>query len=293
MASLATTASVLKQNYLPLIKSRQTLLLALTGAAGYLCQPTLHPSWLTFFGLTGCLLATISGCTVLNMLFDRDIDCMMERTRHRPLCEGSVNTLTAAWLGAMLVGIGLLWAALISLPLFLVILSGAILNVVVYTLWLKRRSAWSILWGGMAGGMPILAGRVLAIGHVDLVGLGLALVIVCWIPSHNLTLSILYSTDYRNAGVPTILNSYGETATHFLVAFSSILVAIIMTYVFSYLGLRGPLMGLFFAISLVLVGLAVFSWLNPARKLLATTYKYSSMYLLLSTLLLVFSGIGG
>ncbi len=287
MASLATTATALKQNYLPLIKSRQTLLLALTGMAGYFCQTPAPISWLRFLGLVSSLLLTISGCTVLNMLFDRDIDCKMERTRHRPLCEGQVSTIAAGWLGGGLLTLGLLWAIALSIPLFAVILTGACLNVLVYTAWLKRRSAWSIVWGGVAGGMPILAGRVFAIGHIDLLGLLMALVIVCWIPSHNLTLSMLYASDYRQAGVPTVLTSYGVAATHFLITFSSILVSIIMIQVVNQLGLTSVVMSLFFIISLGLVGLAVYSWVSPTRRMLTMVYKYSSVYLLSSTLLLV------
>jgi protoheme IX farnesyltransferase len=291
MASLTTTATALKEQYLPLIKGRQTFLLALTGAAGYLCQPPAAAGWLQFTGLVGSLLATISGCTVLNMLFDRDIDEKMERTRHRPLAQGRVDGLTAGWLGGGLLVSGLLWAAWLSISYFMVILAGACLNLLVYTVWLKRRSAWSILWGGVAGGMPILAGRVLARGEMDLPGVLLALVIVCWIPSHNLTLGMLYSTDYRRAGIPTIPGTYGAAATHFLVALSSLLVSIIMLLVFIQLGLQGFILGLFIMLSVGLVSLATLCWVRPARKLLTVVYKFSSIYLLVSTLLLLFSGM--
>ncbi len=291
MASLATTANVLKEHYLPLIKSRQTILLAFTGAAGYLCQPPVHIDWLRFSGLVVSLLITISGCTVLNMLFDRDIDSKMERTRHRPLAEGSVSAFIAAWMGGGLLTIGLFWSAVLSIPVFMVILTGACLNVLVYTLWLKRRSAWSILWGGVAGGMPILAGRVLAIGHLDLLGILLALVIVSWIPSHNLTLSMLYSNDYRLAGVPTILNNYGVEVAHFLVTFSSLLLSITIIFVVNMLGIHAGILGLVIFLSLGLVFLAVISWANPTQKLLLISYKYSSLYMLVSTILFVIGGM--
>ncbi len=290
MASLATTANLIKKRYLPLIKSRQTILLALTGAAGYLCQPPAAVDWARFFSLMGSLLVTISGCTALNMLFDRDIDCKMERTRHRPLASGSVNTYSAVYFGGGLLSIGLLWAASLSIPCFLVILAGAGLNVVVYTVWLKRRSAWSILWGGLAGGMPILAGRVLAIGRVDWLGLLLALLIVCWIPSHNLTLTMLYSADYQRAGIPTFLNTYGVSVTHLLVAISAVVLSGLTLFVLNQLSLPTTIFWLFFGLSLGLIGLAVYSWRRPAMKILAILYKYSSAYLLISTLLLVLSG---
>ena len=291
MADLATTASVLKENYLPLIKGRQTLLLALTGVAGYLCQPPDPVDWWVFISLLGSLLLTISGCTVLNMLVDRDIDCQMERTRHRPLAEGRVRPWSAVWLGASMLMLGFLFAAVLSLPYLMVILAGALLNVVVYTFWLKRRTAWSILWGGVAGGMPILAGHVLAIGRVDLLGVLLALIIVCWIPSHNLTLSMLYSKDYYQAGVPTVLNMYGEKVSRLVVALSCLTVSLIMVIVFYRLGLDGFSMAMLFILSLGLIGLAIGSWAGTTPKLLSILYKYSSLYLLVSTVLLVLSGV--
>ncbi|HSB66626.1 MAG TPA: UbiA family prenyltransferase [Anaerolineales bacterium] len=291
MSSLATAANLLKEQYLPLIKSRQTLLLVFTGVAGYLCQPPAFIEWWIFASLVGSLLVTISGCTVLNMLFDRDIDLRMERTRQRPLADGRLKGNIAAWLGGGLLLFGLLWAALLSIPYFFVVLMGACLNVLIYTVWLKRRSAWSILWGGVAGGMPILAGHVLAIGQLDLLGLLLALVIVFWIPSHNLTLSLLYSADYRQAGVPTVLGTYGEVITYFVITLSSILVPFTFMLVFILIGLQAYFLGLFLFLGLLLVTLAIISWVRSSRKFLLALYKYSSLFLLISTILLVYSGL--
>jgi protoheme IX farnesyltransferase len=290
MASLISATNLLRVNYWPLIKSRQTLLLALTGVAGYLCQPLSSINMLSFSGLVGNLLVTISGCTVLNMLFDRDIDCKMYRTNRRPLASGQVNPQTAACLGASLVSIGLLWALLISRLYFAVILAGAVINVLVYTLWLKSRSAWSILCGGISGGMPILAGRVLATGRIDTLGVLMAMVIVCWIPSHNLTLNTLHIRDYLNAGVPTFISTYGVAATYIMVSFSSLRVALLIMFVCTQLGISGVILALLFAASLGLVCLGVFVWFNPSQKLVAVMYKYSSFYMLVSILLL--SSIG-
>ena len=62
---------------------------------------------------------------------------------------------------------------------------------VIYTIWLKRRTAWSILWGGISGGMPVLAGRVLGTGEIDWIGIALALGVLFWIPTHILTIHLL------------------------------------------------------------------------------------------------------
>jgi protoheme IX farnesyltransferase len=286
---LVSTANRLIDHYWPLIKSRQTFMLTLTGVAGYLSQRPAPMDWPRFSGLVGSLLITIGGCTVLNMVFDRDIDRKMTRTSHRPLAANQVNPRAAANLGAALIAVGLLWALTLSVYFCILVLAGASLDVLVYTLWLKRRSAWSILWGGLSGGIPILAGRTLVIGRVDAAGLLLALAIVCWIPSHNLTLSMLYSADYLNAGVPTFLNDYGPAATYAAVTISSLLTVILMAAAFSRLTPTAPVFAILGASGLGLVGLAFYVWAKPSRQAVAALYKYSSFYMLAAMLLLAFA----
>jgi heme o synthase len=286
---LATTATCLKDHYWPLIKSRQTFLLTLTGVAGYLCQRPSPMDWPRFSGLIGSLLVTIGGCTVLNMVFDRDIDREMVRTSQRPLAAGQVNVRTATFLGVALIALGLLWALTLSKLYFTLALAGTGLDVLVYTLWLKRRSAWSILWGGLSGGIPILAGRSLVVGRIDAAGLLMALAIVCWIPSHNLTLGMLYSEDYLNAGVPTFLNVYGLAAMRAAVALSSLLTVILMATAFGRLNHSLVGFAILGASGLGLVGLALFAWVRSSRQVVGLLYKYSSFYMLAAMLLLSFA----
>jgi heme o synthase len=286
MSSLVSAVSRLKAQYLPLFKGRQTLLLTLTGAAGYLCQKSAQTNWLEFCFLVISLLLAIGGCTVLNMLFDRDIDSRMARTRQRPLAAGQVSTLAAALLGSALVLGGLLWAYTLSLLYFFIVVLGTGFNVLVYTLWLKRRSAWSILWGGIAGGMPILAGHTLAIGRLDTLGLLLALVIILWIPSHTLTLDILYSEDYANAGVPTLLSVYGLSATHLLMIISSLLASILMAVTFYTLHPPAVVLWIEMVACAGLSGMTFLTWGRPVRPWTATLYRVSSIFMLGSMLLL-------
>jgi protoheme IX farnesyltransferase len=290
MSDLMTTASTLKENYWPLIKSRQTLLLTLTGAAGYLCHPPLPTAWWRFSGLVASLLISITGCTVINMLFDRDIDRRMKRTSQRPLATGQLMPHTAGLLGIGLIGLGLVWAISLSLPYFFVILAGVGFNVLVYTLWLKRRTAWSILFGGVAGGMPILAGRTLAVGHLDLFGFMLALVVLFWIPSHNLTLSMLYTDDYINAAVPTFPIVYGTHATRLAITLSSLLAALTMIFTWVVLGANAIQLTVMVIFSLGLLILAILPGGNPKRNFITMQYKYSSIYMLLSMIWLIING---
>src|SRR5512140_1230544 len=137
---LGATALRLKENYWPLINSRQTFLLTLTGIAGYLCGHPFPMNWWQFASLVGSLLFTIGGCTSLNMVIDQDIDGRMERTRRRPLPSRQVTSGTAAVLGGGLIALGLLAALTLSKLYFALALVGVCLDVLVYTLWLKRRS---------------------------------------------------------------------------------------------------------------------------------------------------------
>ena len=291
MEIFITTANHLKDHYWPLIKSRQTFLLTLTGVAGYLYLRPTPVDWGRFAGLVGSMLVTIGGCTIINMVFDRDIDRKMARTRQRPLATAQVNVRAAASVGGTLIFLGLLWALRLSVLYFGLALAGAGLDVFVYTVWLKRRSAWSIFWGGLSGGIPILAGRALVAGRVDLTGLLLALAIVCWIPSHNLTLGMLHSEDYLNAGVPTFLNVYGLATTRATVAFSSLLSVILMAAAFVRLNPSLAIFAILGVSSLGLVGLAFFVWARSFQPAVGALYKYSSFYMLAAMLLLLLAAI--
>ena len=106
----------LKQ-YWPLIKSMQTALLTVTGIAGYMSARCPFTHWTTMTGLVASLLLSISGSTVLNMWYDRDIDSVMNRTHHRPIASGVVSAKEALLLGLVLSAAGVGLAALLS-PLY-------------------------------------------------------------------------------------------------------------------------------------------------------------------------------
>ena len=132
-------------------------------------------NWWILVAVAGSLFLAISGSTILNMWYDRDVDAKMERTCWRPLPSGKIEPREALWLGLIISTAGVVWALMVDVLFGLVVFAGLFFDVVVYTIWLKRRTLWSIVWGGISGGMPILAGRALASGKIDLVGIVLAL----------------------------------------------------------------------------------------------------------------------
>jgi protoheme IX farnesyltransferase len=276
----------LKSKYWPLIKSLQTGLLLTTGLAGYMSArcPVIH--WTTLFGLSISLLLAISGSTMLNMWYDRDIDAKMKRTCNRPLSAGSIRPQEVLRIGLALSVLGVGWAAAMDALYGLVVFAGWFFDVVIYTLWLKRRTAWSIVWGGIAGGMPVLAGRALGLGAIDWIGLTLALAVLFWIPTHILTFSMRYFEDYQRAGLPTLAARYGFRATRIIIAVASVLAALTMGLAALAIGVTQGLLHILGLLSGGLLLLAVYSLLRPSEKANFTLFKYASLYMMFSMLLI-------
>lgn len=286
--------------YLRLIKSRQTLLLLATGLTGWLSAwsdaPRAPVAHLATGSLTQPLLmmlslsAAISGTTALNMVLDRDIDAAMSRTAHRPLPTAALSLARAAFFGACLVLLGLGIAFLMSAPFGAVILVGVVFDLLLYTVWLKRRTPWAILVGGLSGGLPILAGRVLATGRPDALGLVLGLSVVTWIPSHVVSLTIRYADEYRRGGVPTLPDSYGIDVACRFVALSDVLRLAILLIAGSLLGLGTYALFLVGLSSAVMAGLSLWRAHTPSARLNHVLFKAASVHMLGSMVLLTFGG---
>ena len=272
--------------YWTLIKSLQTGLLLVTGLAGYAsARPT--ASVHTWLAMAGSLFLTISGSTVLNMMIDRDIDGLMKRTASRPLPSGTVGMNEAFCIGLALTWLGASWALALN-PLYgLVVSAGVFVDVGVYTLWLKRRTPWSILWGGVAGGMPILAGRVLGAGQMDLAGLLLALAVLLWIPTHMMTFGIKYAEDYARAGVPVFPNVYGERVSRLMIAVSTAGAVVVMLAAMRLTGLATQTLYTAGGLGAMLLVFAVASVAHRSPRLNFMLYKLASLYMLGSMLLIM------
>jgi len=272
--------------YWALTKSLQTGLLLVTGLAGYASARCPTHSLQMLLAAAATLFLAISGSTVLNMWHDRDIDSIMPRTCNRPLPAGRVSPREALTLGIALSALGVGWAVVLR-PLYgLIVFAGLFFDVVIYTLWLKRRTPWAIVWGGISGGMPVLAGRVLGLGSIDWVGALLALSILFWIPTHILTFAMRYDADYRRANVPTLASAYGFPAARWVVAASSILAALSIGLAGVLIGMEWGFVRLLAVLSAGLLLLAVASVFKPAERLNFGLFKYASLYMLSAMVLL-------
>jgi len=275
--------------YWPLIKSLQTGLLLATGIAGYLSS---HPpfSISILLGLSASLFLAISGSTIMNMWYDRDIDAQMKRTHLRPAASGQLDPREVFAVGLAISFLGIGWALTIA-PLYgLVVFAGWFFDVIVYTVWLKRRTCWSILWGGISGAMPILSGRALAVGEIELVGILLALSILFWIPTHTLTFSIKFRNDYKNAGVPTFPETYGERFTRAVIAISSILSAVTIGWASILIGLSAGLLSLIAVLTAFMLILAFATLRIHTDRMNFMLFRYASLYMLSAMIILSIQG---
>ncbi len=266
--------------YFSLIKSPQTTLLLLTGLAGYSSArcPVMNAGALIAFA-AGLFLA-IGGSTILNMVYDRDIDARMARTCRRPLPSGRVGIRQSVALGTVMSAAGVMLAAALSPLCGALVLAGVIADVAIYTVWLKRRTPWSIVWGGVSGGMPVLAGRALGVGQVDGVGIALMLTVILWIPTHILTFHLRHSQDYERAGIPTVPSRYGPSAARYLIALSSVGAVAAMAVAATGLGMAWGYLRLLAVLGVGLVILALRSLAKPSERLNFGLFKYASLFLL-------------
>lgn len=268
--------------YLTLIKSLQTGLLLVTGLAGYLSAASLRTfgDWEKLGAVAGSLLLAIGGSTLLNMVYDRDIDALMKRTCARPLPAGLVNPRVVGLMGALTSALGVAWATALT-PLYgAVVLAGLVLDAGVYTVWLKRRTPFSVIIGGLSGGMPALAGRALAVGSIEPVGVLLALAVLFWIPTHILTFTLKYADDYRAAGVPTFPAAFGERVTRLVIAIACVLAGSVMLLAALWIGVAGGGLTVLIGLSLVLLALATVGLRRRTERANTVLFRFASLYML-------------
>ena len=189
------------RDFWALTKPRVMTLVVFTGLCGMLAAPGhIHP----VLGFTAilCIALGAGAAAALNQWYEADLDAKMRRTRNRPLPAGRMERPAALQFG---VGLGAF--SVIVMGLALNVLAAAILAVsilfyvLVYTVWLKRRTPQNIVIGGAAGAFPALIGWAAVTGDVALLPVLLFLLVFLWTPPHFWALSLFINSDYSAAGV--------------------------------------------------------------------------------------------
>src|SRR5437868_12784120 len=245
------------RDFLALTKPRVMSLVVFSGLCGLLAAPELPPLVLGFSAIL-CIALGAGACGALNQWYEADLDAKMRRTAKRPLPAGRMDRQTALHFG---VGLGAFSVVLMGLAtnwLAAGLLAASILfYVLIYTVWLKPRTAQNIVIGGAAGAFPPLIGWVAATGRVELLPVLLFAIIFLWTPPHFWALSLFVRSDYAAAGIPMLPVVAGIENTRRQIFFYSLPMAAAAIAPWP-LGLVGPIYGLSAAVlSFVFVVLAM------------------------------------
>ncbi len=193
------------EKYVELTKPKVTLLNLLVGITCFILAAFPVIDWvkLTAFMATGYLAA--GGCGVMNSVYDKDIDQLMERTSKRAIPMGHVTPDKASILGIGMISISLTTAYLfINLLTFLMISLGIIFYLFVYTYWLKRTSPWNVVIGGFAGCFAAFSGWTAAVNTLGLMPLLIAMLDFVWTPGHLWGLAIKKIREYKSVEIPML-----------------------------------------------------------------------------------------
>ena len=187
-----------------LMKPRVMSLVIFTCIVGLL----IAPAEINFFNASMSLIAVAIGAGAagtLNMWYESDLDALMSRTCLRPIPSGKITKDQAFIFGIFTSILSIILLYIFSNIISAMILATTILfYVIVYTIWLKRKTTQNIVIGGAAGALPPVIGWTIATGEINFLPIILFLIIFFWTPSHFWALSLYKSDDYKKARIPML-----------------------------------------------------------------------------------------
>jgi heme o synthase len=209
-----STPETLKQ-ISKIFKLRIAAAITLCAIAGMAITPGAALSTSKVTVLAMAVFLSSAAASAFNQHFERDLDARMPRTCNRPFVTGMLKA-SPMWIAgiglvlALAVGIAAVFLnAHVALYMFL----GAFFYAVIYTIWLKQRSVWNIVVGGLAGSFAVLAGAAAVTPNFAPAPIILALALFLWTPPHFWSLAIVFHKDYAAAGVPMLPVVIGDLAT--------------------------------------------------------------------------------
>ncbi|OYU14238.1 MAG: protoheme IX farnesyltransferase [Alphaproteobacteria bacterium PA4] len=283
-ASPPVTAFAEWRDYFALLKPRVMTLVVFTAFCAMIAAPgTLHP-FIAFTGIL-CIAVAAGASGALNQWYEADIDALMKRTAKRPLPAGKMAAGEALAFGIALsvgsvaiMGVALNWVAAFWLAV------SVLFYVLVYTVWLKRRTPQNIVIGGAAGAFPVICGWAAVTGDTPLLAWILFGIIFLWTPPHFWALALFMEADYSKAGVPMLPVTHGLRHTRIQILLYSLLL-VPVTIAPAVLGLTGwAYGGTAVTLGIIFIALAIKVWRNtatlaadmaPEKQL----FKFSLLYL--------------
>jgi protoheme IX farnesyltransferase len=259
-------------DYLSLLKPKVMSLVVFSGFAGMWVAPgfaNLHPVLAATAIL--CIALGAGAAGAINMWYDRDIDAVMNRTKNRPIPMGRVPAEEALTFGIILslfsvmtMGFAVNWMAAALLGF------ANLFYVVVYTMWLKRRTPQNIVIGGAAGAFPPMIGWAAVTGDITIASIVLFAIIFFWTPPHFWALSLFANEDYKRAKIPMLPVVSGERTTKIqMMIYSLLLVPLSVTPYL--LNVAGIIYGI------IAFALSIFFLFTNFRVLVDNTHKSAKL----------------
>ncbi len=268
-------------DYFSLLKPRVMSLVVFTGFAGMWVAPgftDMHPVLMLTAIL--CLSVGAGAAGAINMWFDRDIDSVMKRTEKRALPMGLIKPDEALAFGiilslfsVMMMGIAINWmaAGLLAFANFF--------YVVIYTMWLKRRTPQNIVIGGASGAFPPMIGWAAVTGDITYASVALFAIIFFWTPPHFWALALFANSDYTRAKIPMLPVTHGERTTKIqMLIYTLIMVPIALSPTFfGVTGLAYAITALLLSLFFVFTSIRVI--MDDTHKSAKLMFSYSVFYL--------------
>ena len=268
--------------YLALTKPRIIeLLLVTTVPTMFVAQGGVPSVWLMAATVIGGTLAA-GGANAVNMVVDRDIDGLMERTMHRPLVQGVMSPRAALTFAVCIEVAAFTWLlATVNLLSAVLAVSATFFYVFVYTLWLKRTTTQNIVIGGAAGAVPVLVGWSAVTNTLGWAPVVLFLIVFFWTPPHFWALAIRYRDDYSAASVPMLpsVATLAETARR-IIFYSVVLVGLTLVFA-SVAGMGSVYLGSALVLGLLFGAMAVAVRRDPSERTAMRLFSYSITYMTL------------
>ena len=285
-------------NYYTLTKPKIWYLLVFTSFGAMVAAGGLNVSPILALLVVGSVTLGSAGSNVLTSYLDRDMDAIMERTKHRPIPSGKIIPLRAFEFGLLLALLSIIGAVAIDLsigyPLVSIIMAVGIFdNVIVYSAILKRRTMWNIIIGGFSGAAPALIGYAAVTGTINLEAILISSLVFLWIPAHIWSLSLKYKADYAKVGVPMLPVVLSERTSIRIIAASS-LVIVVFSLALYFVGSFGFLYLLTASVTgaaVLVLGLQLVA--KPSEEKAWKFFKFTSPYLSLLFLAMIIEGVIG
>ena len=267
--------------YFDVFKLRIGLVIGITAVFGWVVRVgNLQPAG-TLAALFASVVALSAAAGAYNQISERELDARMGRTRRRPFATGRLHAGVGWYLGIAAVAlggllIGLIWCSSLSA---LFSLAGAFTYAVVYTRWLKRRTVWNIVIGGLAGSFAVLAGSAAAAGDIHAPRiLAFALVLFLWTPPHFWSLALAFRDDYAEAGVPMLPVVVGDQRAVRIIFYSA-LALVLAGLVPAWCGLGAAYAGAATVLGLMFLRSSWRLWRDPSRAMARANFRASLVYL--------------